>query len=107
MATRSTPEQIVFRYQVTDSPSGVTRGTAKRTAKRLRMNEVQVIHHALRELAVRILPQYEPDDGLLNAAQLRQIRKRAAHGKGLSLHSSLIDRELARTFVGENSRKSG
>jgi hypothetical protein len=92
MATRSIPEQIVFRYQLTDSPGGITRETAKRIAKRLGADETQVIHRALYELAVRILPQYEPDDGPLSAAQMRQIRKRAPQGRMRSLRSNLFER---------------
>ena len=91
MATRLTAEQIAFRYRVTDSPSGVTRETAKRIAEHLGVDETQAIHRALHELAARILPQYEPDDGPLNAAQLRQIKKLAPQGKMRSLHSSLFD----------------
>ena len=96
MATRFTAEQIAFRYRVTDSPSGVTRETAKRIAEHLGVDETQAIHRALHELAARILPQYEPDDGPLNAAQLRQIKKLAPQGKMRSVRSSLFDSEPAK-----------
>ena len=96
MATRLTAEQIAFRYRVTDSPSGVTRETAKRIAEHLGVDETQAIHRALHELAARILPQYEPDDGPLNAAQLRQIKKLAPPGKMRSVRSSLFDSEPAK-----------
>ena len=91
MATRLTAEQIAFRYRVTDSASGVTRETAKRIAERLGVDETQAIHRALHELAVKILPQYEADDGPLSAAQLRQIKKRVPQGDKRSLRSSLFD----------------
>ena len=91
-----TAEQIAFRYRVTDSPSGVTRETAKRIAEHLGVDETQAIHRALHELAARILPQYEPDDGPLNAAQLRQIKKLAPQGKMRSVRSSLFDSEPAK-----------
>ena len=91
-----TAEQIAFRYRVTDSPSGVTRETAKRIAEHLGVDETQAIHLALHELAARILPQYEPDDGPLNAAQLRQIKKLAPQGKMRSVRSSLFDSEPAK-----------
>lgn len=96
MATRLTAEQIAFRYRVTDSPSGVTRETAKRIAEHLGVDETQAIHRALHELAARILPQYEPDDGPLNAAQLRQIKKLAPQCKMRSVRSSLFDSEPAK-----------
>ena len=96
MATRLTAEQIAFRYRVTDSASGVTRETAKRIAERLGVDETQAIHRALHELAVKILPQYEADDGPLSAAQLRQIKKRVPQGDKRSLRSSLFDSEPAK-----------
>jgi len=96
MATRYTAEQIAFRYRVTDSPSGVTRDTAKRIAEQLGVDETQAIHRALHELALRVLPQYEPDDGPLSAAQLRQIKKLAPQGKLRSVRSSLFDIEPAK-----------
>ncbi|MDP1671607.1 MAG: hypothetical protein Q8L65_00655 [Burkholderiales bacterium] len=96
MATRYTAEQIAFRYRVTDSAHGVTRDTAKRIAERLGIDETQAIHRALHELAVRVLPQYEPDDGPLTAAQLRQIKKLAPQGRMRSVRSSLFDSEPAK-----------
>jgi hypothetical protein len=95
MASRLSAHQIAFRYRVTDSASGVTRETAKRIAERLGVDETQAIHQALHELAVKILPQYEADDGPLSAAQLRQIKKRAPQGTKRSVRSSLFDVEPA------------
>ncbi len=89
--TRLSAQQIAFRYRVTDSASGVTRETAKRLAARLGVDETQAIHQALRELAIKVLPQYEADDGPLNAAQLRQIKKRVPQGDKHSVRSSLFD----------------
>jgi hypothetical protein len=84
-------EQIAFRYRVVDSASGVTRDTARRLAKQLGMDETQAIHHALHELALRILPQYEADDGALTASQVRQIRDRTSPAAKRSVRSSLLD----------------
>jgi hypothetical protein len=83
--------QIAFRYRPTDSPTGVSRDTAKRLAECLGVDETQTIHMALREMAVRLLPQYPADDGPLTAAQLRQIKKRAPQGTKRSVRSSLFD----------------
>jgi broad specificity phosphatase PhoE len=83
--------QIPFRYRNFDSPTGVTRNTAKLLAEKLGVDETQALHIALHELAVRILPQYEPDDGPLNATQIRQIKKIASvPEKQKSVRSSLF-----------------
>ena len=93
MPAKNLKTQIAFRYRPVDSATGVTRKTAKRLAEHLGVDETQVIHRALHELAVRVLPQYEPDDGPLSAAQMRQIRKRVRQGAKRSIRSSLLDLE--------------
>ena len=93
MPTKS--NQIAFRYRAVDSATGVTRQTAKRLAKRLGVDETQAIHLALHELAIKVLPQYEPDDGPLPATQLRQIRKHAPKIIKRSVRSNLFDTETA------------
>jgi hypothetical protein len=95
MPTRSTANQIAFRYRTVDSATGVTRNTAKRLAEYLGVDETQAIHQALHELAVRVLPQYEADDGPLTTAQVRQIKKRVPQGSKRSVRSSLFDTERA------------
>ena len=42
-------------------------------------------------MAVKLLPQYEADDGPLTAAQVRQIRKGVPQGKKTSVRSSLFE----------------
>ena len=91
MPDRNTKIQIAFRYRTVDSPSGVTRKTAKRLAERLGVDETQAIHLALHELAAKVLPQYEPDEGPLSAAQIRQIKKRVPQGTKRSVRSSLVE----------------
>jgi len=95
MPKKTTSNQIAFRYRPTDSATGVSRNTAKRLAEQLGVDETQAIHLALREMAVRTLPQYEPDDGPLTASQVRQIRKRALGSPKRSIRSSLFDTETA------------
>jgi len=90
MATSTSSRQIAFRYREIDSTAGLTRKTAKRLAKHLGMDETQAIHRALRELAVKVLPQYEQDEGPLSATQVRQIRKRASVGPMRTVRSSLL-----------------
>ena len=91
MPARSTADQIAFRYRPADSTTGVTRDTAKRLAERLGVDETQAIHLALHDMAVKLLPQYEADEGALTVAQVRQIKKRAPQGKKRSVRSSLFE----------------
>ena len=95
MPARSTADQIAFRYRAADSATGVTRATAKRLAEQLGVDETQAIHHALHELAVKLLPQYEPDDGPLTTAQIRQIRESAPQGNKRSVSSSLFSNKTS------------
>ena len=46
---------------------------------------------ALYAMAVKLLPQYEADDGPLTASHIRQIRKRVPQGKKRSVRSSLFE----------------
>ena len=95
MATRKLNIQIAFRYRTVDSASGVTRKTAKRLAEYLGVDETQAIHQALHELATKILPQYERDNGPVSAAQVRQITRRVPQGTKRSVRSSLFEMESA------------
>jgi len=93
MPSKTIRNQIAFRYRAADSATGITRKTAKRIAERLGVDETQAIHLALHELAVKVLPQYEPDDGALTASQMRQIRRHVPKGVKRSVRSSLFDTE--------------
>ncbi|MGA0911459.1 MAG: hypothetical protein ACO3SA_09935 [Burkholderiaceae bacterium] len=85
--------QIAFRYRARDSATGVTRTTAKRLAEVLGVDETQVIHLALQQLATKCLPQYEADEGALTKAQLSQVKKSAPKAKGGTVRSSLFELE--------------
>lgn len=87
--------QIAFRYRSQDSATGVTRATAKRLAEVLGVDETQVIHLALHELATKVLPQYEADEGAITKAQLSQIKKSAPRAKGGTVRSNLFAMESA------------
>lgn len=95
MTARTTVDQIAFRYRTSDSATGITRTTAKRLAERLGVDETQAIHLALQAMAAKHLPQYEADEGPLDAAQMRQIKKQAPQGKKRSIRSSLFDADPA------------
>jgi len=85
--------QIAFRYRAQDSATGVTRTTAKRLADLLGVDETQIIHLALHELATKFLPQYEADEGALTKSQLSQIKKTVPKVKGGTIRSSLFEME--------------
>jgi hypothetical protein len=85
--TNNLSSQIAFRYRTTDSATGVSRETAKRLAAQLGVDETQAIHIALHDMAMRVLPQYEADDGALTATQLEQIKQLAPQGKKRSVSS--------------------
>ena len=95
MPTKDPNSQIAFRYRNVDSATGITRKTAQRLARHLGVDETQAIHQALRDLAARVLPQYEPDGSALSAAQVRQIGKRVPQDQKRSVRSALVDTESA------------
>ena len=92
---RTAAAQIAFRYRSQDSATGVTRTTTKRLADVLGVDETQVIHLALHDLATKFLPQYEADEGALTKPQIHQIKKSAPKAKGGSVRSSLFDLDKA------------
>lgn len=87
--------QIAFRYRAQDNATGVTRSTAKRLADVFGVDETQLIHLALRELAAKFLPQYEADEGALTKSQLDQIKAAAPKAKGGVVRSDLFDMKTA------------
>ena len=84
-------DQIAFRYRAHDSATGVSRKTVKRMAELLDMSETQTLHHALRLLAVNLLPQYERDDAALTTLHIEQIKEQIPQVTQKSLRSSLLD----------------
>ena len=87
--------QIAFRYRPQDSATGVTRITTQRLAKVLGVDETQVIHLALHELATKFLPQYEADEGALTKAHYMQLKKSASKAKGGTIRTSLFEMDSA------------
>jgi antitoxin ParD1/3/4 len=75
--------------------------TAKRLAEALGVDEIQVIHLALHELATKVLPQYEADEGALTKAQLSQIKRPAPKAKGAQVRSSLVEVESTSVSGGQ------
>ena len=85
--------QIAFRYRSKDSTTGVTRTTTKRLADSLGVDETQVIHLALHEMATKFLPKYEADEGALTKTQINQVKRSAPKPKDVTLRSSLFEME--------------
>lgn len=75
------PKAVLFRYRDADSVVGVSRGTAGKLAQKLGLNETQVLHYAMAQLARCELPQYEPDDGPLSKGDVDAIRKLEPQGR--------------------------
>lgn len=91
MTTTTKPDQLLLRFRQTDTQNGISRSTVEKLAEFLGFTgETQVIHYALRKLAIEVLPTYEADDGELTAAQLAAIRKAAPKSHATSVKSSLF-----------------
>lgn len=85
-----TTEKKLFRYRDTDNLHGVSRATVERLAAVLGLNETQVIHYALKQLAKSLLPAYKPDEGPFTANDLQAIQRRAGKPRGKSVRSNLV-----------------
>ncbi len=82
--------KLLVSFRSKDGLLGVTRGTMRKLAVELSLNETQVVHLALRRLADSILPGYEPDDGPLTTEQLAAIRRLAGRQEIRSISSTLL-----------------
>jgi hypothetical protein len=82
---------LLLRFRKTNTKFGVTRQTAKRLASHFGVDETQLIHIALSELAMRNLPSYKADDGPLSAAALQAVKTVAGTAKGLRVLEDLLD----------------
>jgi hypothetical protein len=90
MSSTTTEKPLLLNFHSGDTRFTVTRSTLKHLAEQLGLNETQVVHLALKDLAARELPRYAPDDGLPSSAQLRAIQKAAGGRRGKSVSSSLF-----------------
>ncbi|MEI9905384.1 MAG: hypothetical protein WDN06_16610 [Asticcacaulis sp.] len=73
-ADEKSPDSFLFRLRKQDTPTGVTPATVELLMEQTGLSKTEVTHLALRQLADRYLPRYEPDDGALSEAQLAAIR---------------------------------
>jgi hypothetical protein len=82
-------DKLLLRFREIDDRFGVTRATLEKLAKQLGLNEIQVIHYALAQLAQSVLPSYAPDDGPLTAREIEVISILAGR-QGRSVRSTLF-----------------
>ena len=75
-------EKLLVRFREVDNRFGVTRATLAKLAQLLGLNETQVIHYAVSQLATQVLPAYAPEDGPLTARELNAIAKMAGGRSG-------------------------
>jgi len=90
MTTGAKPDQLLFRFRPVDSVNGISRTTLAQLAECLGFTETQVVHYALKKLAMEILPAYEADDGELTPEQLAAIKEAEPQGRVKSALSSLF-----------------
>jgi hypothetical protein len=88
--TAESADKMLFRYRNTDNLNGVSRATVDRLAATLGLNETQVIHYALKQLAKSLLPAYKRDAGPLSAKDIRTLQQRVGKPRGKSVRSSLV-----------------
>lgn len=68
---------LLLKFKSRDSSYGVTRETLKALAEEMDVSETTVVHLAISRFAREVLPAYEMDDGPLNAADIKRVRKLA------------------------------
>ena len=74
-------ENLLVKFRSKNTEFGVTRETVKALARKLDVNETQVIYIALSKLANDVLPAYELDDGPLTEEFMEFLRKKAAESR--------------------------
>ena len=91
MPSRSTTDQIAFRYKAADSATGSVRNTAKRLAERLGVDETQAVHLALDDMEVKLVLKYNANEGPLTAAEIRLLKTQASQANKESVCSSVVE----------------
>lgn len=81
---------IRLHFPRTDTADAISRATLALLAARHGMSEAKTVHYALKQLAKKESPAYEPDDGDLAAWQIAAIRKQVPQGHMKSIKSSLF-----------------
>lgn len=90
MTVAKQDDKLLLKYRERDTVTGATRATTKWLAKVLGLNETQVIHLALAQLAKNVLPAYDPDNGPLKPREIEAIRKLAPQDHVFTASKSLF-----------------
>jgi hypothetical protein len=90
MAPTNKAESLLFRLRPADSPSGISGATLAKLAAALGLPERQVIHQALRKLAIEVLPGYEADEAPVSERMIKALKKRVPQRRYKSVASSLF-----------------
>lgn len=69
------PKKFLIQLRARDNEFGVSEATFSRLMDELALNQTELVHKALRNLAKEILPAYEDDNGPLTDEQHVAIRK--------------------------------
>ena len=72
---RIAPKKFLIQLRARDNEFGVSEETFVRLMEELALNQTELVHKALRNLAKEILPAYEDDNGPLTDEQHVAIRK--------------------------------
>jgi len=88
--TRTAPKKFLFQLRSVDNEFGVSEETFARLMAELSLNQTELVHKALRNLAKEVLPAYEQDDGPLTEAQNNAVRKMS----GLDISEDDLDSPL-------------
>lgn len=88
--TRTAPKKFLFQLRSLDNEFGVSEDTFLRLMAELSLNQTELVHKALRNLAKEVLPAYAPDDGPLTDAQHIAIKKMS----GLDISEDDLDSPL-------------
>lgn len=88
--TRTAPKKFLFQLRSVDNEFGVSEETFARLMAELSLNQTELVHKALRNLAKEVLPAYEQDDGPLTEAQNNAVRQMS----GLDISEDDLDSPL-------------
>lgn len=72
------PASFLLRLKEQDTPTGVSEATVQKLMAITGLGKTELAHLALRDLAVRFIPQYEMDEGPLTPHHLQAIRALSA-----------------------------
>ncbi|UTJ48229.1 hypothetical protein NLZ15_03945 [Atlantibacter subterranea] len=90
VAKKGAPKKFLFQLRSRDNEFGISEETFVRLMEELALNQTELVHKALRNLAKEVLPAYAPDDGPLTEKQHAAIRKLS----GLDISENDLDSPL-------------